>query len=106
MSGGFASGSWLTRERMRRVAILSGSATLLVLLFLVMTGTGNLDRFGRPLGTDFSNVWTAGRMALDGNAAAAWDWDQHYQVQQALHGSEAVPFYGWHYPPPFLLLAS
>jgi hypothetical protein len=45
-------------------------------------------------------------MALDGRAPAAWDWAQHYQVQQAAHGDPHVPFYGWHYPPPFLLLAS
>ncbi len=88
------------------MAILSGSATILALLFLFATGSGTLDRFGRPLGTDFSNVWTAGRMALEGNAASAWDWNQHYRVQQQAHGDETVPFYGWHYPPPFLLVAS
>jgi hypothetical protein len=106
MSSSFAEGSWLTRDRVRMVATLSGSATILILVFLLATGSGHLDRFGRPLGTDFSNVWTAGRMALEGNAAAAWNWNEHYQVQQELHGSDAVPFYGWHYPPPFLLLAS
>lgn len=100
-----ADGSWITRERMHFAAILSGAATLLVLTYLFATGSGTIDRFGRPLGTDFSNVWTAGRMALDGRAAEAWDWGAHYRVQQAVHGS-GVPFYGWHYPPPFLILAS
>ena len=42
-------------------------------------------------------------MALEDRAAEAWDWAAHYRAQQALHGDPSVPFYGWHYPPPFLL---
>ena len=76
------------------------------ILYLLATSHGTLDAWGRPLGTDFSDVWTAGQMALDGRAPEAWDWAAHYQVQQAAHGDPHVPFYGWHYPPPFLLLAA
>ena len=101
-----ADGSWLTTERIRVAAIASGAISLLTLGFLYMTAAGTLDLYGRPLGTDFSNVWAAGRMALDGAATRAWDWPSHYAVQQELHRSEVVPFYGWHYPPPFLLVAS
>ena len=101
----FANGAWLTPQRMRLAAVLSGAATVLVLSYLFATASSTVDRFGRPLGTDFSNVWTAGRMALDGRAAEAWQWGSHYRVQQLTHGKD-VPFYGWHYPPPFLLLAS
>lgn len=106
MMRGLSEGSWLTRARMRRIAALSGLATLAMLVFLFATAHGTLDRYGRPLGTDFSNVWTAGRMALDGDAARAWVWSAHYAVQQATHHRAAVPFYGWHYPPPFLLVAA
>ena len=87
-------------------AMLSGATTLLTILFLYITSSGSLDYLGRPLGTDFSNVWTAGRMAAAGNAAEAWDWAAHYKVQQAAHGAVDVTFYGWHYPPPFLMLAA
>lgn len=99
-------GSWLTADRIRAGGAVSLALTGLALLCLLATAHGTLDAWGRPLGTDFSNVWTAGRMALDGNAAAAWDWAAHHQVQQAVHGDPNVPFYGWHYPPPFLLLAT
>ena len=91
---------------MQRVAIITGVVWLLVLASLFVTAKGTLDMVGRPLGTDFSNVWTAGRMALDGTAPDAWSWPRHYAVQQATHHSQAVPFYGWHYPPPFLLVAA
>ena len=99
------SGEWLTADRVRAVATISLALTGLTILWLLVTSHGTLDAWGRPLGTDFSNVWTAGQMALDGRAPAAWDWAAHYQVQQAVHGDADVPFYGWHYPPPFLLVA-
>jgi hypothetical protein len=82
------------------------SVATLAVLWLFASRHGTLDWLGRPLGTDFSNVWTAGRMALDGRAALAWDWHAHHAAQQAAHGRADVPFYGWHYPPPFLLVAA
>jgi hypothetical protein len=100
------SGDWLTADRVRAAATVSLVLTGLAMLYLLATAHGTLDAWGRPLGTDFSNVWTAGQMALDGRAPAAWDWAAHYQVQQAVHADPRVPFYGWHYPPPFLLLAA
>jgi len=106
MIGHLRSGDWLTADRVRAAGAISLAIACLSILYLLATSHGTLDAWGRPLGTDFSDVWTAGQMALDGRAPAAWDWAQHYQVQQAAHGDPHVPFYGWHYPPPFLLLAS
>lgn len=102
----YATGEWLDARLVRTASLLSLAGTVAMLAYLFATGQGTLDAWGRPLGTDFSNVWTAGRMALEGRAAEAYDWGQHYRVQQALHGSATVPFYGWHYPPPFLLVAA
>jgi Glycosyltransferase family 87 len=105
MLGMLADGSWLTRNRVRAVAAMALVAFVLALGYLLVTAHGTLDRYGRPLGTDVSNVYAAGEMALEGRAAEAWDWAAHYRAQQALHGDPNVPFYGWHYPPPFLLVA-
>ena len=99
-------GSWLTDQRTRAVAVICGALSLLMLGVLFVTAKGTLDIFGRPLGTDFSDVWTAGHMALHGGAPDVWDWGKHYAAQQATHHSRSVPFYGWHYPPPFLLVAA
>ena len=106
MTNGLRSGEWVTAARVRRICLLLLAATILGYAALLATSHGTLDIMGRPLGTDFSDVYAAGRMALDGHAAAAWDWRAHYAVQQAIHRSATVPFYGWHYPPPFLLLAT
>ncbi len=100
-----ASGGWLTRARVARIGWIGLAVSALMLLLLLAGASGTLDGRGRPLGTDFSGVWTAGRMALDGHAAQAWDWPQHRAAQEALHG-RGVPFFGWHYPPPLLLVAA
>jgi hypothetical protein len=105
MLGTLADGSWVTRERVRLVAAIALAIFVAAIVYALATAHGTLDPQGRPLGTDYSNVHAAGLMALDGHAAQAWDWAAHHRVQQALHGDPNVPFYGWHYPPPFLLVA-
>ena len=106
MMGVIADGSWLSRGRALRIAVVAGLVSLAILAFLVGASSGTLDYLGRPIGTDFSQVWTAGQMALDGRAADVWNWDQHFKVQSAVHGARLTEYYGWHYPPPFLLLAA
>jgi len=101
-----ATGEWLSRERIVRIASLCLVASILIIAFLFATSNGTLDQWGRPLGTDFSNVWAAGHMALEGSAAKAWSWPDHFAVQQWVHHKADVDFFGWHYPPPFLLVAS
>jgi hypothetical protein len=101
-----ANGNWLDRPRIIRVAGLCGLASIACIALLFATSHGTLDYRGRPLGTDFSNVWAAGWMALHGQAADAWIWSKHFAVQKAIHGPRLTELYGWHYPPPFLLIAS
>ena len=98
--GILATGDWVTAERLRRIATIACVISLLCVIWLFATSKGTLDVTGRPLGTDFSNVWTAGLMVLDGRAAAVWSWPDHFAVQQAVHGSRTVDVFGWHYPPP------
>ena len=99
------SGAWLTVERMRLVGALLIAAALIGAVFLVATSDGRNDRFGRPLGTDFSNVYAAGTYVLEGKAAAPFDPARQYAREQAIFGT-GTPFYGWHYPPFFLGLAA
>src|SRR5882724_1142 len=64
-----------------------------------------VDADGRFIHTDFLNVWAAGKLALEGRPALAWDWGIHKQVQVAMLGRDYVGDYAWHYPPPFLFIA-
>lgn len=97
-----ASGSWLTRERVFRVAVISAIGGIAMVLFLWFGGKGTVDPFGQPVGTDFTAFWDAGRLANAGRAADAWD-------TAALNGHIATThgiFYptAWMYPPIFMLL--
>ncbi len=98
-------GRWLSRERVRLVALMLLAAALLGATFLIVTSNGLNDRFGRPLGTDFSNVYAAGTYVLDGEASAPFDPRTQYAREQAIFGKD-TPFFGWHYPPFFLGLAA
>ena len=98
------SGDWLTRERIRLVASVLLIASTIGFLFLVVTARDDIDRQGRPLGTDFSNVYAAGTYVLDGNPDAPFDPPVQYAREQSIFG-KATPFYGWHYPPYFLFIA-
>jgi arabinofuranan 3-O-arabinosyltransferase len=64
------------------------------------------DENGLGIPTDFVNVWSAGRLVLDGHPPLAYDWDIQKQVQLAVLGQGYEGNFAWHYPPPFLFVAA
>jgi alpha-1,2-mannosyltransferase len=98
-------GDWLTHERVRLVAIALLVASAAGFLFLVVTANGVIDAQGRPLGTDFSNVYAAGTYVNEGHADAPFDPAQQFARERAIFG-QSTQFYGWHYPPYFLFVAA
>ncbi len=64
------------------------------------------DDKGLGIPTDFVNVWSAGRLVLEGHAAQAYDWDIQKQLQVAVLGQSYPGNFAWHYPPPFLFVAT
>lgn len=97
---------WLDETRVKAyAAILLGLSVLSMAVWLVLAD-GVIDRNGRPIGTDFANVYAAGKLALAGTPADAFAPAPHHAAQQAVFGRADVPFYGWHYPPMFLLVAA
>jgi len=79
---------------------------LIVLGGTYLRGDFLADRDGRPIANDFVNVVAAGRLALDGDAASAYDWPLHKQAEVRAIGHDFENYYGWHYPPPFLFVAA
>ena len=61
---------------------------------------------GLGIPVDFVNVWAAGRLALDGTPALAYDWDIQKKIELAVLGQDFPGYFAWHYPPPFLFVAS
>jgi arabinofuranan 3-O-arabinosyltransferase len=64
------------------------------------------DPNGLFIPTDFVNVWAAGHLVLDGHPALAYDWDIQRQVEVAVLGQDFIGTFAWHYPPPFLFVAT
>ena len=61
---------------------------------------------GGGVAADFVNVWAAGRFALLGQAAMAYDWPAHKLMEASAVGHPFDGYYPWSYPPPFLFVAA
>jgi hypothetical protein len=99
------SGAWLTLERVRAYSLIVLALGTLGFAGWIALSDGAIDRNGKPIGTDFSNVYAAGRLTLEGRPADAYDPALQHAAEQRVFGRE-VPFYGWHYPPFFLGIAA
>jgi arabinofuranan 3-O-arabinosyltransferase len=94
-------------RRLIGVVGLALALGFLVLLFgTYVQGHFLTDARGRPIANDFVNVIAAGRLALDGAAASAYDWPLHKAAEVRALGHDFANYYGWHYPPPFLFVAA
>jgi arabinofuranan 3-O-arabinosyltransferase len=93
----------------RLIGVIGLALTLGYLVLLVGTylqGEFLTDAQRRPIANDFVNVYAAGRLALDGHAAHAYDWPIHKAAEVRALGHDFPNYYGWHYPPPFLFVAA
>jgi hypothetical protein len=85
-------------------ALCAVNLTLCLVAYLV--GAWIYDRNGLGIPTDFISFWAAGRLALDGFPAQAFDWDILRRIEVAQLGQDFAGNYAWQYPPPFLFVAS
>ncbi len=99
------SGAWLTERRIVVYSRTLVAAYAFLIAVGLLTATGPMDALRRPLGTDFSQVWAAGVSVLEGHPERPFDPGLHAAAQRALFAPD-TPFYGWHYPPYFLLVAA
>ncbi len=80
------------------IALLTGS--------IGSRGGWLIDDRGLPTNTDYNNVYTAGKFVLQGQPAAAYDWNLHKQSQIALTEDPSSSFFPWPYPPTYLFAAA
>jgi alpha-1,2-mannosyltransferase len=100
-------GNWLTIERARTYPAMLLVITFGALVFTWVTGpTALTDRLGRPIGTDFSSFWTAGRLLLSGDVTGMYHTSVHFAAQRAFFDNPNIDVYGWFYPPFFLGVAA
>ncbi|WP_441228781.1 glycosyltransferase family 87 protein [Tardiphaga sp. 20_F10_N6_6] len=99
------SGAWLPLKRVRAYSLIVLALGALGFGGWIAVSDGAIDRNGKPIGTDFSNIYAAGRLTLEGKPADAYDPALQHAAEQRVFGRD-VPFYGWHYPPFFLGIAA
>ena len=99
------SGAWLTDDRLHGYCYVLISTFALAIAVFVSLSDGRNDPWGRPIGTDFSNVYAAGVLVREGRPADPYDPAKQHATEKKLFGAD-TPFYGWHYPPFFLLVAA
>ena len=103
--GGLRSGQWLTAARARGYSLILLGYLRLAVAGWIALSDGLIDRNGKPLGTDFSNVYAAGTLTWQGRPADAYEPALQHAAEKAVFGGREVPFYGWHYPPFFFAVA-
>src|SRR5215510_13891265 len=59
---------------------------------------GLFDEAGYPIGGDFVNIWSAGRIALDGKTDDLFHVEPYHKDQEELFG-RPLPHFNWSYPP-------
>lgn len=100
------SGDFCTRDRVRAYSLISLCIMFIAVSWLVLRSDNNLSTDGKPLGTDFANVYVAGLTSHSGNPAEIWDPRIHYRDQDTFFGKDLDAYFAWLYPPFFLFLAS
>jgi alpha-1,2-mannosyltransferase len=86
-----------------RMAIIGYVLGVLVVL---ATSSNWLDSQGRTVAGDFSVFWAAGSLAIDGQAAAAYDLAAVESRRAEMLGHTPVLALPWGYPPTFFLVVS
>jgi hypothetical protein len=99
------SGEWLTAERARGYSLILLAIAAVAMAGWIAISDDLIDRNGKPVGTDFSNVYAAGELTWQGKPADAYDPALQHAAEKAAFGGREVPFFGWHYPPFFLAIA-
>jgi hypothetical protein len=102
---GLRSGEWLTAARARVYSLIVLGLSIVAFAGWIALSDRLVDRNGQPIGTDFSNVYAAGRLIWQGRAAEAYEPALQHAAEQAVFDGREVPFYGWHYPPFFFAIA-
>jgi hypothetical protein len=99
------SGNWLTAARARGYSLILLAIAVIAMAGWIAISDGLIDRNGKPIGTDFSNVYAAGELTWQGRPADAYNPALQHAAEKATFGGREVPFFGWHYPPFFFAVA-
>ena len=85
---------WLDEERVTGYAWIFVSLYAAISVLWIALSPQLIDPFGKPIGTDFMNVWAAGKLALEGQPGAAYDYAYAPNGGYPVTAAPAPPGYG------------
>lgn len=97
---------WLTKRRVSSIALILFVVSCIPIVFVLATSNGLYDFNGKLLGTDYSAFWSAGRLALDGQAGDAYDVALQGDHLKSQFDNPDVPVTAWLHPPTFYLIVT
>jgi alpha-1,2-mannosyltransferase len=100
----FRDADWLNGARARAWCNVLVVVSLLIAIGYVASSHGGVDRWGKPLGTDFVSLWTASATMRAGHASAIYNPAAHALAERLLFPHAQPAFVPFFYPPVFALL--
>jgi alpha-1,2-mannosyltransferase len=100
---GLRDARWLTRARIIAAGQALALMQLTILVMLALWQHGVITEKPSPTSSDFVSFYAAGKLALTGTPALAYDQAAHFLAQQQFTVPGA-PYQYFFYPPVFLLL--
>jgi alpha-1,2-mannosyltransferase len=102
---GLRDAKWLTRARVIAAGQVMLLIELTILIMLALWQHGVTSAKPSPTSSDFVSFYAAGKLALAGTPALAYDQATHFLMQQRF-AVEGAPYQFFFYPPVFLLLCA
>lgn len=107
MIANFRTGGFIEPARIQRVAFALIAFYIVAVAVIFATSPDGLrDYKGRPLGSDFMAIWTAGGMAAQGEGVDAFDPAKNFAALQEAMADETPPNLPFLHPPQVLLAAA
>jgi len=92
----------LNRDRIKIYSRTILATYIITIAVLLIFRSDLLDPMGKPIGTDFLAHYAGSRLALQGEAAAAYEYSRLREVEAEVLGRAPPPLY-WLYPPSYFL---
>jgi hypothetical protein len=102
----FREAAWLDHDRVVGWGCVLLAETALLMLFLVLWSHGVVMHLSRPSSSDFVSFYAAGKLALAGTPALAYDPTAHLLAEQQATGVVGAIYQYFFYPPVYLLLCA
>jgi alpha-1,2-mannosyltransferase len=94
----------LDRERLNTYPKIIFFLSVFIYGFLIISGSGNTDAMGKPIGADFTAFWATSTLVLSGDAVQVYENERIFAVEKSITGVEyrnPIP-----YPPTYFLIVA